>query len=233
LKYSAIRSRVIERMAEYHAGAAETPGTGSTISGQTIYDRMSEVIRDMLDEISRLDNAKILTSTTMTYTANAESMALPAGVIGRDISTVERQVNIVAPLRYDPLRAMTLSQNQAALRYGELPVLDSDAPWSGYGYYIEGQSSIYVVPTPTFGLTLRIRYIAAFADLVNTTDDNNSPTLIPEEHHGTIALETALRFLRETGTPASLEREFNGRWQKFLQWAAVSPKQGPRTVREV
>lgn len=232
MNYAEIRTRVIERMAEYTAGAAEAT-TSSTIAPQTIYNRMASVIRTMRDFIKRKDPEKLLTSTTMTYTANSESLALPAAVQNQAIRTVERQVNTAAPIRYDPLRDLTLDQLQQALRWGELPILDEDAPWSGFGYYIEGQTTIYVAPMPASDYTLRIRYSAAFANLTDATDDANAPNFIHEDHHEYIALETALRFLRETGSPASLERERLELKAAFEEWAATSPKQGPRKVREV
>src|SRR5262249_31211350 len=158
-------------------------------SGQTIYNRIASTIRSMYAKIQSLDSAKLLTSTTMTYTANSESLALPSAVKYRPVHTVERQINTGSPLRYDPLRMLTLDHMEPAIRWGELRVLDEDAPWSGYGYYIEQQQTIYVVPAPASDFTLRIRYTAGFTDLVDGADDANVPNLIPEEHHEAIALE--------------------------------------------
>lgn len=227
MNYAQIRKRAIERMGEYTAGAAETAALAS-ISGQTIYDRIAEIYRDMVGEIAQRDPGKVLAVTTMSYGANAESASLPSGVQYRPVFDVEW---LSGSVDYVPLREITLDQHRQALKYGELPE-DAGDDVAGYAYRIEG-ASIYMVPKPMAGMTLRLRYLAAIADLTDSTDDANSPSLVQIEDHATLALAVAVSFLREVGNPASLDRELQYKWGRFLERAAHSPKTGPRFVRVV
>jgi hypothetical protein len=224
VNYAAIRTRVIERMAEYNAGAAAAVAT-ATMSGQTIYSRITECYRDMIEEISGLDPEKLVTTTTLSYAAG-ESATLPVAVQQRPIVDVEELLTD----DYLPLKLITLDQHREYLRTGVLEL----GVEPRYGYRIElAANKIYVVPKPTTALNLRIRYIAGVTSLVDATDDANSPTLLPEEHHATLALCTALSFLREVGTSPALENEYALKWARFLKWAAGRPKTGVRTVHEI
>lgn len=233
MTFGEMRTRGIERMAEYHAGAAEV-STASSINGQTWYNRMASVMRDMHGLIQRRDPSKLITTANVTYPASTESVSLSVALTNRPIHTVERRVNTSTPANYDPLRELDLEQMENALKYGELPQLDEDAPWSNYGYYIEGGVTMYVVPVPASALTLRVRYTAGLVTPTDGADDASNPVFIPEEHHELIALETALRFLRETGNNArALEDEKRESWAAFVEWATSSPKTGTRSVRHV
>lgn len=216
--YPAIRTRVIERLAEYHAGAAEAAADAS-YSGQTIYNRIIEQVRKMVGEIAEKDPEKVATTTTMTYTADAESVALPAAAARTRILTVEQLVG----LNYYPMPRVTLGEEQAA-RIGQ--TLRAD-----YRFRVEG-ANIIIWPKPAAALPLRIRYVPRTADIIDVTNDADAPDAIPEEFHGLIAMRTAASFKAETSSvPFAEEMAYD--MARFLRWAASADNEGPRMVRIV
>lgn len=229
MTWGQIRNRIVERMSEYTAGAAEL-AANATMSEATIYARMTDHFREWLDEVATRDPQKCTTLATMTYSSGAESVTLPDIVKTRPVFTVE-QVISSSPNAFLPLQQVTLDQAQQGMMQWAYPRgLYPGTNYSGqYGYRIEG-NLIYLLPYPTGDIQLRLRYLAAVADLSKDTDPANSPPFIPNEYHNTFALCVALSFLREVTSSPNLEREYATGWEKFTRWAASSPKTGPRRV---
>lgn len=218
--WSLLRTRTVERLAEYTAGAAEAAANAS-FSDATIFARMSEAYRELIGEVADIEPSKVLSlSTNTTYAANSESISLPTAVTGRPVYGVQRLFGT----EWQTLKELTHDQVQRILA-GE-----SDYENQYAGYMLEKQTLVYLVPKPTSVETLRFRYIEEIADIA--TSDTGSPTLLPSEHHPLIALATALKFKREVGSMPALQEEYVYLLNRMRTWAASSPTTGPRFVRE-
>lgn len=230
MKWSEIATRVIERMAEYRAGAAETPSL-ATIEPTTLYNRLTTTFQQLCGDIAKQDPKKIASLLTVAYPANTESVQFTAGNAAlkwRPIFSVE-MLNSTVGL-YEPLDNITDWQDRRSREWdydgGNFPA------YNRYAYRIE-RDLIYVQPQPPQDLTLRVRYQPSIATLTSGSDGNNVPDFIPEEHHDLIALKAAMSFLREAPRNDNLERELADLDSKFQTWCTASPKQqGLRFVHE-
>lgn len=223
MTWGTIRDRIVQRLGEYQAGAAEAEA-GATFTDATIYSRMSDEFREMLNESFSYRPSRVGARVSMTYTANSESVALAAGVQYRPVSMVDR---LLSSGEYEPLNILSEYQDQAARRWdSEGPVVASSA-----GYRVENDS-IWVIPRPTETLTLRLLYLPAYAE-VTSASAALSPSFIPVEHHNYLALRVAMTFLSEAQKNATLRVELAERASKFQRWAIEEPKTGPRFVHEI
>lgn len=240
MTWEKLRKRALERMSEYSAGAAEHP-LRSSMSAQTIYDRMIEVYRDIIGEVQQKSSDKLETTTTLAYPANAISTALPAVCLQRPVLGVEWQINANGDVQ--PLQPITRAQLTNYLRdYGNQPGMLVQ-PFGDLWYFLENQTLIRIVPRPAQAMTLTIRYVPGVADLVAPTfnadgtvnvigDGGGTPDLLAEEHHALIALKTARSFLSEVGSATKLDDEIAIKTISLMRWADASPQDGPRYVSE-
>lgn len=224
-----LRDTIVERLAEYNAGAAAAAGTTS-VSDAVIYKRMTRSFRKMLNQLAAKNPIKVTSlQAGIAYASGTESQALPAGLQFRPIFGIER---LLVSGDYEPLTQLEQYQDERSRApYVSFP-LSTSYGWMGstYGYKIEN-TLLYVLPKPTEALTLRAKYLADVADLT-PADIAGTPPFIPSEHLDALALEAACSLLREVGGNASLEMELADLWKEFLDWAARDPKTGPRFVRE-
>lgn len=222
MNYEQIRDRAVERMSEYQGGVAESDGT-ATIADSTIYARINDVMGELYHEAHEEDPSKFATTATMSYTADAESVILPSAVRTRPLVGVE----FLSGVDYLPLRHGSNRQREDYLgQFGRRGTWTDERLF----YATEGDY-IALFPVPSSTTTLRLRYVPALTE-IDDTDAADSPTWLPAELHAVIALGVALSFKRETDVATALEREYAQRREKLRLWAASSPHNGPRYVRE-
>lgn len=219
--WSEIRDLVVERMGEYQAGAAEAEA-GATLTNATVYRRLTQHFREMLGEAFAVKPTRVGVRASMLYTANSESVALATAAKWRPLSLVSQLLG--DGVSYEPLQQLTEFQERRYLETGSLGLNGS------YGYRIESDS-IWVIPKPSGNLTLRYLYLPEYT-AVTVADAVTSPSYIPTEHHGYLALRVAMSFLNEAQKNATLNMELAQGEAKFLKWAAADPKTGPSFVHE-
>lgn len=217
-----IRNRIVQHLGEYQAGAAEAAGAAS-FTDATIYERITDAYRDLIEEIATRTPERLVTTASISYTANAESVTLATALQYRDLRSVEQLVGS----DYVPLDQVNLYQDEASRQSEAGPRVSGRA----YGWRVEGGTLLYVMPKPAEALTLRARYIPAQA-AITTTDAASSPSIVPVEHHPLIAAMAALTFKREVGPMPELQRERDERMARFIRWASETPRTGPRFVKE-
>lgn len=222
MNFGEIRNRIVQHLGEYQAGAAEAAGVAS-LTDATIYERITDAYRDLIEEVANITPERVLTTAAITYTANAESVALAASLVGRDIRTIERLVGS----DYVPLDHVTLFQDERARQDEEGP----GGRGRSYGWRVETGTTLFIMPKPTETLTLRARYVPAQA-AITTTDAASTPSLLPVEHHPLIAAMAALSFKREVDSMPALQAERDERMRRFRTWVSRTPRTGPRFVRE-
>lgn len=222
MNFGEIRDRIVQHLGEYQAGAAEAAAS-ATFTDTTIYGRITDAYRDLIEEIAARTPERLVTVATIAYTADAESVSLAAGLQNRDIRSLEQ----LSGTDYVPLDHVTLHQDEASRQSEAGPRVSGRS----YGWRVEGGTLLYVMPKPTAALTLRARYIPAQA-AITTGDSAALPSIVPVEHHPLIAAMAALTFKREVGPMPELQRERDERMARFLRWAAETPRTGPRFVRE-
>lgn len=220
--FSDIRNRIVQHLGEYQAGAAEA-AAAATFTDATIYERITDAYRDLIEEIAARTPERLVTTATIAYTASAESVSLATALQYRDIRSLEQLVGT----DYVPLDQVTLYQDERSRQSESGPRVSGRA----YGWRVEAGTLLYVMPIPTDALTLRARYIPAQA-AITTTDAASTPVIVPTEHHPLIAAMAALTFKREVGPMPDLQRERDERMARFLRWAAETPRTGPRFVKE-
>ena len=220
-----IRDRIIQRLGEYNAGAAEAAAQ-ATFTDATIYQRISDVYRELIGDVAEIDPTKVCDITTMSYAADTESVTLGSTVKYRPIHTCELQLTDL--VSYEPMEKVTQWQDSRAREWDArtyVPVT------TRYAWRIE-KDKIYVMPKPPTVLTLRLRYLAEIAD-ITPSDSASSPTVIPSEHHAYMALKVAMTFLNEAAGNDNLKDELNRGQAKFNKWASQSAhRAGPTFVAE-
>ena len=221
-----IRDRVVERLAEYQAGAAEASGNG-TFATATLYKRISTAYRRMLRHLARTAPNKVSKlSDTFTYASASESITMPDQLRYRDIFSLERAVGS----SWEPIENVTDWQEQQS-RINSTWVTAVDVPTrTSYGYR-EEMDRLYVVPAPQESLTLRARFFGPVTTLTEANKDD-TPIVIQEEHHDLLALLAARSLMGETRSNEELEKEFRDGWEDFNAWCTGSPKRGPRFIHE-
>lgn len=215
MNLAGIRQRVVERMAEYDGGGAESSG-GASLTDATIYSRISDVFRDLIAEVAERDPMKVADVASLSYPANTEATDLPAAVQYRPIFTVEELVGS----DYYPIEAATEFGDRRARQDGGVA---GDTRWW------TRRAQIALTPTPGEAKTLRIRYLPAVDNFVPGSSEAVL-AILPVEHRPLLALLVAQSFLVEVGRGAGLDREVSERQERFWRWAAGSPKTGPRFV---
>lgn len=222
MNFGEIRNRIVQHLGEYQAGAAEASGVAS-LTDTTIYERITDAYRDLIEEVANTSPERVLTTASISYPANTESVALAAGLVSRDIRTIER----LDGSDYIPIDQITLFQDERMRQTEEGPA----GGGRDYGWRVEGGTTLFLMPKPTSALTLRARYVPA-QTAITTGDSASSPTLLPVEHHPLIAAMAALSFKREVGPMPELQAERDERARRFRAWASRTPRSGPRFVRE-
>ncbi len=140
--------------------------------------------------------------TTLTYTADAESVALPTsspdlrGRPIREVLALGTAGGSVADRH--ALTCRTIEEVQNYAESGEPEV------------YAVGlaDATIWVRPSPTEDTTLYIRYIAAPTALASNSD---TPTFLPEEFHDLLVDAAALEYLEsvaDLGLQATIQRAY-------------------------
>lgn len=233
-----LRDTVVRAMAQYINRAA-ADYSAAQLDDTTIYAQLTFEYRRLVDEVAQRQPRLVATTLDFTYSANATRedvtdvpTTVSASLRNRTILDVARvngtDVWPLRALQHDEYRRLLEQQgNQSAV------VVDG---WAAY--YVEGPY-MHVLPVPTENLTLRVTYVPEVSDLTAPVDGaggdiNNSPTLLPSEHHELIALQAALALIAETHEPtkALLQRQSLA-YSSFINWAAGAARGGPRRVRSV
>lgn len=220
MNWGEIRDLVVQRLSEYNAGAAAS-SSQATFTDATIYSRMGVIQRRLVRQIAERNEQKVATTSTVSYTADAEYVTLTTEK-WRDVFSVERLLDTGTGKDYEQLDEVNAWQ---AFRNAEALGM-SDR----YRYRIENDR-LYVMPRPKSTMTLRLRYLAELAS-PSAAQPTQVPSFIPSEHHEYLALCVARSFLNETTRNASLDQEYAELKADFDAWAAGKPKRGPRFVHE-
>lgn len=128
--------------------------------------------------------------TTLSYTADAQAVALPAAVQSRPILLVQA-ANAGAS---DALERYDLEIKSTA-EFDEYDIYGEPIVWA-----LEG-TSIAVRPIPRTATTLYFRYVAELADMTATSD---TPSWLPAEYHHGLAWEAAAKLKIKRGDPDAM-----------------------------
>jgi hypothetical protein len=226
--YSEIRTRVVELLGEYSAGAAEANANAS-YAGQTIYNRIRSKYQNLVDHVAKRNPEHVADITDLTYAADSEYVDLSAGAAVVTPSLEQRPIISIVEKRDDtriPLNELTARQYRDALVDGVDEFVDNE-----FGWY-RAREKLFILEKPTRTLTLRVEYVATIAALTyGGADDAATPELLPDEHHELLAYLVALSFKGETeGDTAQLERAIMPLRHEFNLWAS-GHKPGPRIIR--
>lgn len=153
---------------------------------------------------------KTLKSTTMTYTANAETTALPTSnpdLRGRPIRSVEAYTS-----------GGTTPQDRWTLAAVTQPELDLVENVGRPGFYAlsQAEATIALRPIPTEATTLRIMYVPVPTALSGNSD---TPTFLPEEFHDLLVDGAALEYLesvKDAGLQNTIGVAYNRKLSAFL-----------------
>lgn len=153
---------------------------------------------------------KTLKSTTMTYTANAETTALPTSspdLRGRPIRSVEAYVS-GGSTPQDRWKLAPLTQT-------ELDLVDNVGRPTFYAVS-QAESTIGLRPVPTEATTLRILYAPAITALSSSSD---TPSFLPEEFHDVAVDSAALEYLesvKDAGLQNTIGVAYNRKMNELL-----------------
>lgn len=171
------------------------------------------------------NNAQALTSTTLSYTADSDSVALPSGPDVNPIFSVEDYTNSNAPVRME------------FAPYLESDAYNLDASYinaAGYRWSRIG-ANIAIRPLAGETLTLRIWYVRSpYAFTLDGSGDetdatDNHPWPVGQEE--LIALGAAIRLQQVDGeVPPGRMEWYGDLWQRFVR--SKNHNRGPRYVRK-
>lgn len=217
--WAVLRDRVVEALGEYDQQAVAGT-TSATYSDATINLRLGEKYGDLIMDAARLNAQRFAALATLTYTADAEYVALSgASATVRWRPWIEVEDVTTAN---EPRRVAELSQAEYQL-WRDHGVLD----FAGYGYLQQG-ANLFLAPRPAAAVSLRITYVPE-PDAVGASA---SPDALPSEFHHLIALEAACSFMRQYGAPPAIDMERADLRRRFMSWASSSASTGPRFVKE-
>ncbi len=224
-----LRTRVVERMAEYKARAGEADA-GSSIAVATILLRLSTHYRDLVEEIGTRDPDKVCVTQAFTYAANTESMDISvAASVGGTSLFMRRMTRLIQLSGTSRWLLQRLAPAQYERWVGEMSLAALESPGAGkYGWYVEGVN-LYLLPKPSSAISLRASVVPLVSDLTTAT----SPDYLPVNFHNYLATKTALSFLGETRENRVLQLEASEDKRAFERWASSSPNGGTRRVLEV
>ncbi len=197
---AALRTRLrLEDMTDSSNGSlTQTEGT-ALVNG---------AMRRVWAEMVKLNPEACVRSTTMTYTAAAESVALPSSspdLRGRPI----REVSAVLT------SGSTSPSDRSALTCRTMQELDNYESDGDPGVYALGLSdgTMWVRPRPTSAMVLYIKYVPAPVALSATTD---VPSFLAEEFHDLIVDSAALEYL-ESNVDVQLQNTIGAAYQRKLR----------------
>lgn len=230
--FDELRDVVVERMAELDNRVAATDGNASR-GNELILTRMKSSYRRLHGLVRRENPARVAKLQSFTYTADAEYIDLSSvpspSLKHADILGLYDMRDPTAPI---PLDQVTDTEFDAWLATGRL----SGRRVGQYGYFVDGTTRLFLLPTPSEAVTVRARYATApdLSALTTSTWAATAPDELPDEHHELIGLETAISFLSETmDPPSSLIKERDSALQAFLEWASGDRMMGKRRIIEV
>lgn len=203
-------------------------GDGSAISGNQrwsdddIRSAIDDQLREMWVEASGQDPSGALLSGTMTYTADAETVAIPTsvdpagyGIQGNQLYRVEDYTTPAAPsaLEYiDPLTAANFDDLE--------------------GWFLAG-TSIGLRPIPETAKVLRIWWLANPILIGTTTAPTQDQHPFGVQHEELITLGAAIRLQEIDEEPIGLTRQ--KRYDRLMEryTASCARYRGPTYVRSV
>lgn len=221
-----LKERVVEALGEYDNQAVA--GTSSrSYSDTTIEQRLEEKYGQLILDAARTNPRRfVATPATLAYAADSESVALSgasASVRWRPWVRVEDYTDSENPVTLEEMTPDEYADWREGYNYSIAEV----AGTYRFRYYVEGPN-IFLSPRPNQAVTLRIHYIA---EPDSYTAGANSPQAFPAEYHPLIALEAAVSFMAQYGSPSWVENERQELKRRFMSWAATRETRGPRFVR--
>ena len=219
--WSGLIDRVTERLGEYD-NQAPAGTTTRTYGATAIQDRLEEKYGELILDAARLNATRFATTTSMTYTADAESVAVTTAAKWRQWISVEDVTDANYPRRLKEMTSEEFLKWRDQLN-GGVNVYESGRR---YRYHALG-ANMWLAPKPRAARTLRITHVQA----QDAYDAGNPPDLFPPEYHHLIALEAAVSFMNQYGPPTYVEVERRELKRKFMSWASSSTELGPRYVK--
>lgn len=194
-------------------GDTDTSTTNQRWSDAEIIDGINLEMFKMSAEWGLGQTTQAITSTTLTYTASADTVALPSGPDVNPIFLIEDYSDSNNPLRIE---------NESFLSANEYS-RSSTSTWSRAG------SSIALRPAPDSSTTLRIWYVRPpYATSTSYGGTDQQPW--PIQHEELITLGAAIRLQEVDGEipPNRMER-YADLWMRFVR--SKNHNRGPQHVR--
>lgn len=170
-------------------GYLNMPNTSASSNGKpdndTIKRAINQVAKNLHARITTGFGRRLGTSTTLSYTADSESLALPSAAQLQHVFRVEAAASGSSyPYDLDP---MILAEFRNVSRKG-----------TPRYFAIQG-TSIFLRPIPTSAYTLTIWYVAGLTTLSGGSD---TPSWLPDRFHDLIAVGAALRLRKVMEDPS-------------------------------
>lgn len=171
-------------------------------------------------EMGLMDSSAALESTTLSYTASSETVALPAGAKSQPIFMIEDVTDSTYPVRLGRLSTFDASSVNASAGTGYA--------WARFG------ETVALKPKPSVDVSLRIWYIREpYVIALDGSGDETTGTdqhAMPVGHEEIISLGAAIRLQEVDGEiPNGRIERYNEMWMRFLQAARKS--RGPKYIR--
>jgi len=185
-----------------------------------IIDAMNLELFKMSAEWGLGNSAQAMTSTTLTYTAGADSVALPSGPDVNPIFMVEDYTDTNNPVRIE------FSSILEADRY----YLDSSYVNSKGFRWSRAGANIAIRPQADAGMTLRIWYLRApYGTSTSYGGTDQQPW--PVQHEELISLGAAVRLQEvDDEVPRGRVERYTDLWNRFVR--AKSQHKGPVYIRK-
>ena len=200
-------------------GDTETLSANQRWTDAEVIDAMNLEMFKMSAELGIGNIAAVLSSTTMTYTASSDSVALPSGPDVNAIFMVEDYRDSDNPIRLDfasVLDADVYDVNSAHLALRGIR-------WSRRG------SSLVIRPKPAADMTLRIWYIRPpFGTSTSYSGTDQQP--FPVHYEELISVGAAIRLQEVDGEiPSGRVERYVELWSRFVR--SKYQNKGPISVR--
>lgn len=188
-------------------------------SDAEIIDAMNLELYKMSAEWGLGNSEQAMTSTTLTYTAGSNTVALPSGPDVNPIFMVENYTDTNHPYR---LQHVSFLEANSGSR-------DYEIRSSGGLFWSRAGSSIAVRPVSNAGITLRIWYLRApYGTSTSYGGTDQQPW--PVQHEELISLGAAIRLQEvDDELPQSRLMRYDDLWKRFS--ASKNFNRGPVYVR--
>lgn len=206
-------------------GDTDSSTTNQRWSDAELNEAINFELMKMSSEWGLGNSSQAMKSTTLSYTANSDSVALPAGPDVNPIFMVENYTDSTNPIRIE--YASFLEADKYYLDHAYMNT--TGYRWSRVG------TSIAIRPLSGETLTLRIWYLRApyafTLDGSGDEDDATDQSPWPVQHEELISLGAAIRLQEvDEEVPAGRLERYMDLWQRFVR--SKSHNRGPKYVRK-